>query len=158
MLVNKWIGLVVAVIICEGAGILGAFFTTSAIPNWYATLIRPVLAPPNWIFGPVWTTLYLLMGIAVWLVWQRGWQRSDVKKAVGVFAVQLVLNSVWSIIFFGMQNPGLALLEIAAMWLAIVWTIVLFYRISKPAAYLLLPYLLWVSFASYLNYAIWALN
>lgn len=139
--------------LCELAGVIGSVFTVSAISGWYATLAKPDLRPPNWVFGPVWTTLYALMGIAAYLVWSK---RHG--QALRIFGVQLVLNATWSIVFFGLQSPGWALVNIVALWLAIVWTIKVFYRISKPAAYLLVPYLLWVSFASYLNYSIWILN
>lgn len=158
MKINNFLKLVVAIGTSELAGIIGSVFTVSAIPNWYAGLVKPALNPPSWLFGPVWTTLYALMGIAAFLVWKAGWERKEVKKALGVFGIQLFLNFIWSIIFFGLQNPGWALVNIVLLWLAIVWTMVVFYRISKPAVYLLLPYLLWVSFASYLNYSIWTLN
>jgi len=150
--------LVIAVAISELAGIIGSFFTISAIPTWYAVLVKPALNPPSWVFGPAWTMLYALMGVAVFLVWKAGWKRKEVRNALGVFGIQLFLNAIWSIIFFGLRSPGWALADIAALWLAIVWTIIVFYKISKPAAYLLIPYILWVSFASYLNYAIWTLN
>lgn len=155
---NKTAKLIVAIVICELAGVIGNIFTISAIPTWYSTLIKPVLNPPSWIFGPVWTTLYLLMGIAVFLVWQKGWDRKDVRKALAVFGFQLVLNAVWSIIFFGLHSPLSALIDIAFMWLAIIWTMSFFYKISRPALWLLVPYILWVSFAMYLNYSIWILN
>lgn len=158
MKIKNFFKLVAAVLVCQLAGGIGALFTSSAIPVWYESLVRPALNPPNWIFGPVWTTLYLLMGISLFLIWQKGFKHKEVKIAVGVFAVQLVLNSIWSIIFFGMQNPGLALVEIVVLWFAILASIILFYKISKPASYLLVPYILWVSFATYLNYAIWMLN
>lgn len=140
------------------AGALGSLFTTPAISGWYAGLARPALAPPNWVFGPVWTTLFILMGVAAFLVWDRGWGRREVKVALAAFAGQLALNVGWSYLFFGRQSPGAALLEIVALWLAIVLTALLFFRIRRPAAWLLLPYLLWVSFASYLNFAFWRLN
>lgn len=147
-----------AIVVCELAGVMGAFFTTPAIPTWYAELTKPALTPPSWIFAPVWTTLFALMGIAVFLVWQRGWRRKDVRVALGVFVFQLCLNTAWSIIFFGFKNPGFALFEIILLWFAIVWTIIFFARISKAAAVLLVPYIVWVSFAAYLNYMIWMLN
>jgi tryptophan-rich sensory protein len=150
--------LIIAIVISELAGGIGSVFTVSAIPTWYAALAKPVLNPSSWIFGPVWTTLYLLMGIAAFLVWNKGWYRKDVRKALGVFLLQLVLNAVWSIIFFGLHNQFWALIDIIAMWLAIVWTMALFYKISKPAMWLFLLYILWVSFAAYLNYSIWMLN
>lgn len=148
----------VALAIPQAAGLIGALFTTAAISGWYATLIKPELAPPNWIFGPVWTTLFLLMGIATFLVWKRGFARADVRVALIVFWAHLVLNTLWSIIFFGLQNPGAALIEIVVLWFSIVGAMILFARVSPAAAWLLAPYLAWVSFASYLNYMIWTLN
>ena len=150
--------LILAIIICQAAGLIGALFTRSAIPDWYAFLTKPELAPPNWIFAPVWTTLYLLMGIAAFLVWKRGLDRTDVRLALSIFTVQLVLNTLWSIIFFGLRAPGWAFIEIALMWVAILASIIAFSRISKTAAWLLVPYILWVSFAAYLNYSIYILN
>lgn len=158
MRLNNIFKLVIAIAVSELAGIIGSFFTVSAIPTWYAGLVKPALNPPSWVFGPVWTTLYALMGVAAFLVWRMGWEKKDVRAALGVFGVQLFLNAVWSIIFFGLHSPGWALVDIAALWLAIIWTMVVFYKISKPAAYLLVPYFLWVSFASYLNYSIWISN
>lgn len=150
--------LITTIFVSELAGVIGSIFTFSAIPNWYVTLNKPTINPPSWIFGPVWTTLYALMGIAAFLIWKKGWERVDVRKALAVFGLQLILNALWSIIFFGLQNPAWAFVNLVAMWLAIVWTMVLFYKISKLAMWLLLPYILWVSFAGYLNYSIWMLN
>jgi tryptophan-rich sensory protein len=158
MKINNTFKLIIAIVFSELAGVIGSVFTIYAIPNWYAGLVKPELNPPAWVFGPVWTTLYALMGISAFLIWHMGWERKEVKMALGVFGIQLFLNVVWAIIFFGLQNPGWALVNIVLLWLAIVWTITIFYKISKPAAYLLVPYLLWVSFASYLNYSIWMLN
>lgn len=155
---RDWFKLGAAVLVSELAGIIGTFFTTPAIPTWYADLVKPSWNPPSWVFGPVWTTLFALMGIAAFLVWRKGLQRRDVRIALGVFAVQLVLNTCWSILFFGLRNPGAAFAKIIALWLAILATIVTFFRISKTAAWLLLPYIAWVSFAAYLNYTIWMLN
>lgn len=150
--------LVIGIGVSELAGILGAIFTTPSITGWYATLAKPEFSPPNWIFGPVWTTLYALMGIAAFLVWKKGLDRRDVKIALCIFVGQLVLNMLWSIIFFGLRSPGGALIEIIFLWLAILSTIVIFAKISQLATWLLLPYILWVSFAAYLNYSIWMLN
>lgn len=150
--------LIIAIVICELAGIIGSIFTVSAIPNWYSTLTKPVLNPPSWVFGPVWTTLYALMGIAAYLIWKNGLDRKDIRKALLVFGLQLVLNASWSIVFFGFESPMYAFVNIIAMWLAILWTMSLFYKISRPAMLLLLPYILWVSFAAYLNCSIWILN
>ncbi len=152
---NKYFSLAGWILLCEAAGVAGAVFTTSNIPTWYATLTRPELAPPNWVFGPVWTTLYFLMGVAVWLVWRS---RGDTKGAMTIFYIQLAFNVAWSWLFFGLQSPLLGLWCIGALWLAIVATIVTSYRHSRVAAYLLVPYLAWVSFASYLNWQLWLLN
>ncbi len=158
MTIRTFVKLAVAIIVTQLAGIIGSLFTFSAIPTWYATLTKPALNPPSWVFGPVWTTLYVLMGVSAFLIWQKGWQRKDVKVALSVYGIQLILNALWSIVFFGMQSPGLALVNIALLFISIVLTMVLFYKLSRPAMYLLIPYILWVSFASYLNYAIYALN
>lgn len=150
--------LIASVLGCELVGILGSVFTVSSIPTWYATLNRPSFAPPNWIFGPVWTTLYLLMGVAFYLIWKQGWKKKGVRTAGNYFLAQLGLNFIWSPIFFGLKSPLIALLVIIAMWVLIVMTMKKFYPLSKPAFYLLVPYLLWVSFATILNAAIVALN
>jgi len=158
MKLNNFLKFIVAVVFCELAGIIGSIFTVSAIPTWYAGLAKPALNPPSWVFGPAWITLYFLMGIAVFLVWKKGFERKDIKIALGIFTIHLFLNSIWSIIFFGLQNPGWAFVEIIFLWLAILATIIVFYKISRLAAFILLPYILWVSFAGYLNYSIWILN
>lgn len=150
--------LVVSIVVCQVAGGIGAVFTTPAIPTWYAGLNKPAFNPPNTVFFPVWTTLYTLMGIAVFLVWRKDLSERPVRVAVGIFAIQLVLNTAWSIIFFGLQSLFVALIAIAFLWIAIVVNIVTFWRISKAAGALLIPYILWVSFASLLNYSIWMLN
>lgn len=140
------------------AGFVGSLFTTPALPGWYASIIKPALTPPSWVFGPVWTTLFILMGIAAFLVWKRGLEKREVKVALSIFIIQLVLNALWSILFFGLQSPGAAFIDIIILWLAILFTIISFSKISKVAAWLLVPYILWVSFASYLNYSIYVLN
>lgn len=153
----KFFPLIISILIANAAGFIGAIFTSNSVDTWYRTVEKPLLSPPNWVFGPVWTTLFVLMGIAAYIVWKK----SSGKKrriALGVYGLQLVLNTLWSIIFFGLQSPQWAFVEIVALWLSIVSTIFLFARISKAAAWLLVPYILWVSFASYLNYMIWMLN
>lgn len=142
------------------AGALGAAFTSPAIPNWYANLAKPSFSPPNWIFGPAWITLYLLMGISIYLIWSSysSAPSEDKKTAFWLFWIHLFFNAIWSVIFFGLQNPLFALIDIAIIWLLIIVLIVKFWKISKWSAYLLIPYLLWVSFASVLNYFIWYLN
>lgn len=158
MKINSFFKLIISISVTEIAGIIGSIFTISSIPTWYATLEKPVLNPPNWIFGPVWTILYALMGIALFLIWKKGLDRKGVKKSLYVFGIHLVLNTLWSIVFFGLQSPGLALLNIILLLGSIVLTMVLFYKISKAAMWLLVPYIIWVSFATYLNFSIWILN
>jgi len=150
--------LIISIALPLAAGFVGSAFTSSAIPVWYATITKPALNPPSWVFAPVWTVLYVLMGVAAFLVWREGLRRKDVKIALGMFTIQLLLNTLWSIIFFGLQSPGGALIEIFFLWAAILATILTFAKVSKPAAWLLLPYILWTSFAMYLNYSIWMLN
>ena len=158
MTAKRWAVLIGFIVLSQLAGIIGSVFTVPAIDAWYAELVRPSLAPPNWLFGPVWTILYVLMGIAAFVVWRVGTDRALVRRALVVFGVQLILNTLWSIIFFGWQSPGWALVEIIFLWLAIVMSISLFARVSGRAAWLLAPYLAWVTFAGYLNYSIYVLN
>ncbi|MBM3206111.1 MAG: tryptophan-rich sensory protein [Candidatus Staskawiczbacteria bacterium] len=156
MKINSFLKLIICITISESAGILGSFFTISAIPTWYASLQKPFLNPPAWIFGPVWVTLYLLMGISLWLIWKS--DSKEKKKAIRLFLIQLVLNAIWSPIFFGGQSIGGALAVIVLLWAVIVLAILVFTRISKVAAWLLIPYILWVSFAGYLNFMLFILN
>lgn len=172
---------VVSLAVCQLAGVIGSFFTMPAIPVWYAGLKKPSFTPPSWVFAPAWTILYILMGISLFLVWKRSWKiiispgepekkfwnsfstklwRGSWKEenTILIFVLQLVLNILWSIIFFGLKSPGIAFFEILMLWFSILYTIVNFYRTSKPAAYLLIPYILWVSFATLLNFSIWQLN
>ncbi|MCL5006691.1 MAG: tryptophan-rich sensory protein [Patescibacteria group bacterium] len=158
MKINNTFKLIIAIVVSEFAGIIGSVFTTPSIVGWYANLAKSALNPPAWVFGPVWTTLFAFMGIAAFLVWRKGLDRKDVKIALSIFAIQLVLNTLWSIIFFGLHSPAGALVEIIFLWLAILATIISFAKISKPAAWLLAPYILWVTFAAYLNVMIWLLN
>ena len=161
MKINNAYKLIIATAISEVAGIVGAFFTTPAISSgWYATLVRPALNPPAWVFGPVWTTLFALMGISLFLIWKSDPSVAPKERRRGgiLFFIQLVLNTLWSIIFFGLHSPGAAFIEILFLWLAILATIIAFAKISKPAFWLLVPYILWVSFAGSLNYSIWVLN
>ncbi|MBX9765279.1 tryptophan-rich sensory protein [Patescibacteria group bacterium] len=154
----EWMLLLFSVGISHVAGIIGSLFTLDAIPNWYAMLTLPSFAPPNWLFGPVWLTLYTLMGIALFLVWRKGTWLVDVKWGVRVFFFQLIINALWSIMFFGLQNPLYGLVTIGLLVLSILATMFYFFRVSKIAGFLMVPYLLWVSFAAYLNYSIWSLN
>lgn len=146
------------VVLCEAAGGLGSLFTMPSVRSWYPSIVKPALNPPAWVFGPVWTTLFALMGIAAFLIWRQGTEKRAVRNALFVFGIQLALNVFWSLLFFGLHSPLASLVEIILLWVAILWTTIAFHRLSKPAAYLLVPYLLWVSFASYLNAAIWWLN
>lgn len=136
------------------ASAIGGVFTSNSISTWYVHLVKPSFNPPNWIFGPVWTMLYLLMGISFYLVWVKKYY----KPAFFIFGVQLALNALWSIIFFGIKSPLYAVIEIVFLWASILIMIVYFYRINKTSAYLLIPYILWVSFAAVLNFAIFMLN
>ena len=148
----------VAVVVSQLAGAVGALFTVSSVSTWYTELTKPAFTPPGWIFGPVWTMLYLLMGVAAFLVWKEGWSRNGVRLALGLFLLQLALNALWSVIFFGRNFVVWAFIEIILLWLAILSTALSFRRISRTAFWLMLPYLLWVSFAGYLNISIWLLN
>jgi translocator protein len=140
------------------AGAVGSLFTTPAIPTWYAQLVKPFFTPPNWLFSPIWTALYILMGIALYLVWTRGWNDKYVQMAIAIFAMQLTLNVLWTFLFFGLHSPFLGLVGIALLWVAIILTIIAFFRVSAGAAILLVPYFVWVSFAAILNYAVFVLN
>ncbi len=151
-----WVGLVVAVAVCLGGGALSGLATASSVSSWYPSLARPSWTPPSAVFGPVWSILYLTMGIALWLVWRARPEGGGPETAA--FAVQLALNLAWSVLFFGLRRPDLAFAEVLALWLAIVATIVVFWRASPVAGALLLPYLAWVSFATCLNGAFWRLN
>jgi tryptophan-rich sensory protein len=137
---------------------LGSVFTVRSIPTWYAGLEKPPHSPPNWVFGPVWTALFLLMGISAYLIWRQGAEKKQVKTALSIYSIQLVLNFFWSVIFFGLRRPDLAFFELIILWLFIALNIAYFYKISKASAILLVPYILWVSFAGYLNFSIWMYN
>ena len=150
--------LALAILLCQAAGIIGSFFTVAAIPTWYAALNKPSFNPPAWLFGPVWIGLYTLMGVAFFLTWRLGREKPGVNKALTFFAVQLILNTVWTPLFFGLKLPGLAFAEIILLWIVIVLTLVQFYKLSKTAGLLLVPYILWVSFAAVLNFSLWVLN
>jgi len=150
--------LIIAILICESAGIIGSIFTAQSVNSWYQQLNKPGFTPPNWLFGPVWTTLYLLMGISVYLVWEKRKFAKSTRTAMVLFFIQLMLNSLWSFTFFGMQAPLIGLINILLLLIFIALTMTWFYRISKPAFLLLIPYLLWVLYATALNYAIFQLN
>jgi tryptophan-rich sensory protein len=149
--------LVASVILCQIAGFLGSLFTTPAIPTWYKTLNKPFFTPPNWIFSPVWISLFILMGISLYFVWRRA-DHPKFKMAFIFFFVQLILNILWSVVFFGLRSPLLGLIDIVLLWVAVLFTILNFLKVSKFAGVLLLPYLVWVSFATLLNFSFWFLN
>jgi benzodiazapine receptor len=152
------VGLVVALAVPLAVGGLGGIATSSSVSTWYQTLSRPSWNPPDWVFGPVWTLLYILMGVAMWLVWRSGWDSPEGQMGLILFGVQLLFNLLWSLIFFGLRKPGWALLEIGLLWVLILATLVQFYRLRPGAGLLLVPYQLWVTFATALNAAIWWLN
>ena len=153
------LGLLVALLLPFLVAGVGGIVTSSSVSTWYPTLNKPAWNPPPWLFGPVWTALYLLMGIASWLVWQkRSENEAQVRRALGWYGLQLGLSLLWSVIFFGLRQVGLALIEIVALWSALATTGVKFWHIRRDAAGLLAPYFLWATFAAALNAAIWWLN
>jgi len=178
---KKILKFILSLIICQAAAAAGALVTAPAIDNWYLALDKPGFTPSGSFIGAVWTVLYVLMSISLYLVWARDWQVRQISSAktlrawnrfsqelyagswqkkniILIFCAQLVLNILWSVIFFGFEEPGWAFFELAALWMAILYTIINFYRVSRPAAYLLLPYIFWVTFAGYLNFTIWQMN
>lgn len=156
---NKTTRILAVVVTCLAVGYFSGLVTRSAITTWYPTLIKPSFNPPNWVFAPVWSMLYIMMGVAAGLVWdQIEIEKEAVKKALVFFAIQLALNALWSYLFFGLHNPMLAGLEIIVLWLMLFETYIQFVKINKIAGYLLLPYLGWVGFAAVLNGSIWWLN
>ena len=152
------IKLVISIVICQLAGLIGSLFTTPSIPTWYAMLKKPSFTPPNWLFAPVWTTLFVLMGISAFLVWRKGLNDKQVKISLCIFGAQLILNILWSVMFFGLKSPLAGFIDISILWLVILFTILNFFKISKTAGILLVPYILWVSFAAILNISIMILN
>lgn len=155
---RKLFKFLVAVLGCELVGLLSTPITIHAIPTWYASLHKPFFNPPNWIFGPVWTILYFLIGIAVYFIWISGKKKKVVTQALLYFLIQLFFNFLWSFLFFGLQSPLLGMIDIIVLFILILVTIMKFSKVSKPATYLLLPYLLWVGFATLLNISIVLLN
>ena len=154
----NWLKLIGAIIICQLAGLIGSFFTSQSVSTWYLTLEKPSFNPPSWIFGPGWTLLFLLMGFSLYLVWNKKKKPVIKNQALIFFSLQWFLNIAWSYFFFYLQNPLAAFIEILILWLFILLTIIYFYKLSKTAAYLLIPYLGWVSFAAVLNYYLYLLN
>jgi tryptophan-rich sensory protein len=153
----NWLKLILSILFCESAGLIGTIFTAKNIPAWFSTLKKPAFNPPDWLFGPVWITLYAMMGISLYLIWKKSGEQ-DVKLPITLFIIQLILNALWTLIFFGLKSPQYAFIEIVILWIFILLCIIKFYPISVTASLLLIPYLLWVSFASVLNYSLWRLN
>jgi tryptophan-rich sensory protein len=151
---RRWLGLAGWLLLCLAAASMGALFTPG---EWYAALEKPSWNPPGWVFGPVWSTLYAMMAVAAWLVWQHGGFAAQ-RRPLLAFLAQLALNAMWTPLFFGLHWPGLAFAEIMLLWVAIAWTIATFARVHRAAAWLLGPYLVWVSFAAVLNGTLWRLN
>jgi len=154
----KIVKLVIAIAVCLAAGAIGSIFTAESVGTWFKEINKPSFSPPNWVFAPVWTALYILMGVSAYIIWMKGWGKKEVRGALTIFGMQLALNTLWSFLFFGMRNPFYGFIEIIFLWLAIAATIIRFNKLSRNAALLLVPYLLWVSFAAYLTYSIWQLN
>lgn len=178
---GKILKFIISIVVCQLAGAIGAVVTVPAIGGWYSALNKPEITPPGWVFGPAWTVLYFLMGIALYLVWEKNWEArvpAAVKTSrawnrfsrklfdgdwrrqnvILIFAIQSFLNILWSLLFFELKSPGVAFFELLMLWVAILYTIINFWRVSKPAGYLLVPYLFWVAFAGYLNFSIWMMN
>lgn len=152
---NQWLVLAGFIMLCLATGFIGGFATQSAIDTWYATLAKPWWNPPNWVFAPAWTLLYIMMGIAAWLVWKT---KDRIGPAMVLFGAQLVFNLGWSLVFFGLRSPGLALIEVVFLWGSVFLTMLAFFGRQTTAGWLFVPYLAWVSFAALLNAAIWWLN
>ncbi len=155
---SDWFKLVISLVTPQIAGGIGAIATRSSLSSWYAQLDKPSFTPPSWIFGPVWITLYILMGLSAFLVWHRGWDRLGVKPALTVYGAQLAVNTLWSWAFFGNRSPLGGIVVIIVLWALILVTMIRFFRVSRLAGILLIPYFLWVTFAGVLNYSFYTLN
>lgn len=158
MRIKSYPRLIFSILLIEIIGAAGVIFTTPAIPGWYASIVKPFFTPPSWVFAPVWTALFLMMGISLYLILQEGFDKDKVRIAAYAFAVQMALNVLWSFLFFGLQNPLIGFIEIVVLWLAILFTIKTFHPVSRPAAYMLVPYIIWVTIATALNLGILLLN
>lgn len=158
MKIPKIIKLVMSILLCQLAGLIGSFFTAPAIPTWYQTLVKPFFTPPNWLFAPVWIALYFLMGISLFLVWETKSSDGRAKSALIIFCVQLFLNALWTISFFGLRSPFMGFINIVLLWLTILWTMRKFLKIRRISGLIMLPYFIWVSFAAILNFSILVLN
>jgi len=157
-MIKDIVGITIAALICLLAGAIGSLFTYPAIPTWYAALNKPFFSPPNWIFGPVWTALYIMMGASAYLIWKKRKESIEAIKGLVIFAGQLFLNGMWSVVFFGYKDLFFGLLVIVLLWALILMCIIQFNKLSRNAALLLVPYIVWVSFATLLNAAFWLLN
>ena len=155
--INFW-RFIASLAMCYGAAFIGSFFTRTEITQWYAFLKKPIFTPPGWVFAPVWTALFFLMAVSLYLVWRRGLRIEKERMAFGLFIIHLIFNAFWSIVFFGFHEIFFALIVIIVLWIMIYSLIFQFYRINKFACYLLVPYLVWVSYASFLNFSLWLLN
>lgn len=158
MFKKKVVKIGLSIIVCISVGVFAAMSTQSSVNTWYTTINKPFFTPPNWLFGPVWSVLYVLMGIAAGLVWHKGFYHKWVKTALYHFVLQLILNAAWSILFFGLQCPLIALVDIIALFILLLFTIKWFKIVDKRAAYLLTPYAFWIAFAAMLNFEVWRLN
>lgn len=154
---KKVVKLIISILIPLAVGFVGSFFTSSSVSTWYETIAKPSFNPPNFVFAPVWTILFILIGISFYLVWTKNFGKQK-NKLIKIFSIQLFLNLIWSALFFGLQNPLLGLIDIILLETAIIFNIKIFYKVSKTASYLLIPYLIWVSFALILNLSIVILN
>jgi tryptophan-rich sensory protein len=154
---KRWLPLGLFLLLAFAAAAIGALATANAVQTWYPTLRKPEWAPPNWIVGLVWTLLYVLMAVSTWRVWRLG-DPLAARRTVSLYSAQLTLNALWSILFFGLRQPGMALLEIVVLWLVLIWILQRFWRMDRPAALMWLSYVAWVSFAVVLNWAVWSLN
>jgi len=155
---NPWPALPPFIIVCVAVGLSASFITASSVKDWYPTLVKPSWTPPNEIFAPVWTALYIAMGFAAWLVWKKDMRFAGVRAALILFVAQLALNFLWSFLFFGLRSPGLGLINIVMLLILLAMTIWAFFQQSRWAGIIMLPYLAWVGFATALNFAIWQLN
>lgn len=150
--------LIIFIIICEAAGVVGSLFTMSSLTTWYASISKPSFTPPGWIIGAVWIVLYFLMAVSAYLVFEKGVSSTKVKTALYAFGIQLIINVLWSVSFFGLRNITLGFAVIVLLWFAVLATIILFYKTRKSAAVIMLPYIFWVTFAAVLNYLVLVLN
>lgn len=152
------VGLAACLALVFAAAGLGSHFTAGGVGEWYASLAKPSWTPPDAVFAPVWTALYIMMAVAAWLVWRKAGSFAAAKAPMALFAAQLSLNAAWPALFFGLRMPGPAFAELVVLWAALAATLAAFWRVSRPAALLLAPYLAWVTFAGALNFALWRLN